>query len=256
MEDFCYAGGLPAVTKEILPLLHGDALTVTGKSVAENVADARCNNRDIVRELSNPLNKEGGTAILYGNLAPDGAVIKQTAASPHLLTHRGKAVVFERYEELRAHIDDDDLAIDENSVLVLKNAGPRGGPGFPEWGHLPIPAKLLKAGINDIVRISDARMSGTSFGTDVLHISPESAIGGPLAAVQTGDEIELDVPGRRIELRVESNEIGRRLAARAQRPPAYERGYGKLFLDQVTQAHEGCDFQFLRPVGSNGNGRI
>jgi dihydroxy-acid dehydratase len=252
MEDFYYAGGLPVVLKEILPLLHGDAITVTGKTMAENLADAAAPNRDIVRALDQPLNREGGTAILYGNLAPDGAVIKQSAASPHLLRHRGKAVVFERYEALRAHIDDADLDIDENSVLVLKNAGPHGAPGFPEWGHLPIPAKLLKRGINDIVRVSDARMSGTSFGTDVLHISPESAIGGPLAAVETGDEVELDVPARKITLRLEDNEIQRRLAARKPQEPHYRRGYGRLFLDTVTQAHEGCDFRFLRHIDRNG----
>ena len=254
MEEFYYAGGLPTVTKEILPLLHQDLLTVSGKSVAENVNDAKCANPDVIGTLDKPRNPEGGTAILYGNLAPDGAVIKQTAASPHLLTHRGRAVVFEHNSDLCAHIDDEDLEIDENSVLVLKNAGPHGGPGFPEWGHLPLPVKLLKRGVNDIVRISDARMSGTSFGTDVLHISPESAIGGPLAAVQTGDEIELDVPNRKIELRVPENEIQRRLAERPPAEPAYERGYGKLFLDQVTQAHEGCDFRFLRRVEKNGTG--
>jgi dihydroxy-acid dehydratase len=206
----------------------------------------------VIRPLDKPLHGEGGTAILYGNLAPDGAVIKQTAASPHLLKHRGKAVVFERNETLRAHIDDEDLEIDEHSVLVLKNAGPQGGPGFPEWGHLPIPAKLLKRGINDIVRVSDARMSGTSYGTDVLHVSPEAAIGGPLAAVETGDEIELDVEARKIELRVEDNEIARRLAARPSAPPAYRRGYGKLFLREVTQAHEGCDFRFLHREETGG----
>jgi dihydroxy-acid dehydratase len=255
MEDFYYAGGLPVVLKEILPLLHGEVMTVTGKTMAENLSDAPAANRDIVRALDKPLNREGGTAVLYGNLAPNGAVIKQTAASPHLLRHRGKAVVFERYETLRAHIDDADLDIDENSVLVLKNAGPHGAPGFPEWGHLPIPAKLLKRGINDIVRVSDARMSGTSFGTDVLHISPESAIGGPLAAVETGDEIELDVPARKITLRLEEREIQRRLAARKPPDPHYRRGYGKLFLDTVTQAHEGCDFQFLRHMDRNGSAR-
>ena len=252
MEDFYYAGGLPCVMKEILPLLHGSALTVSGRSVADDLAQVEIRNRDLIRPLDAPLNPEGGTAILYGNLAPEGAVIKQTAASPHLLRHRGKAVVFERYEELRARIDDDDLEIDQNSVLVLQNAGPQGGPGFPEWGHLPIPAKLLKAQVNDIVRISDARMSGTSFGTDVLHISPEAAVGGPLAAVRTGDEIELDVPGRRIDLLVEESEIQRRLAARPAAEPHYRRGYGRLFLDQVTQAHEGCDFRFLVRDASEG----
>lgn len=244
MEDFYYAGGLPCVLKELLPLLHGDALTVSGRSVADEVAHVEVPNRDLIRTLDAPLNPEGGTAVLYGNLAPNGAVIKQTAASPHLLRHRGRALVFERYETLRAQIDDD-LDVDENTVLVLKNAGPLGGPGFPEWGHLPIPGKLLRAGVDDIVRISDARMSGTSFGTDVLHVSPEAAVGGPLAAVQTGDEIELDVPARRIQLRVDDNEIQRRLARRTIVPPHYKRGYGKLFLDQVTQAHEGCDFRFL-----------
>jgi len=245
MEDFYYAGGLPPVLKEILPLLHGDAPTVTGQTIAESLVGVEVYNRDIIRPLNDPLHAEGGAAILFGNLAPDGAVIKQTAASPHLYRHTGKAVVFERNEELRAHIDDEDLAIDENSVLVLKNAGPHGGPGFPEWGHLPIPAKLLKAGVNDLVRVSDARMSGTSFGTDVLHVSPEAAIGGPLAAVETGDEIELDIPARKLELRVEAREIERRLAARPAAKPAYTRGYGRLFLEHVTQAHEGCDFRFL-----------
>ena len=252
MEDFFYAGGLPCVMKELLPLLHGDALTVSGRTVAEHVEHVEIRNRDLIRPLEKPLNPEGGTVVLRGNLAPDGAVIKQTAASPHLLRHRGKALVFERYETLRARIDDDDLEVDENTVLVLKNAGPQGGPGFPEWGHLPIPAKLLRTGINDIVRVSDARMSGTSFGTDVLHVSPEAAIGGPLAAVRTGDEVELDVPSRRIDLHVEDNEIRKRLAERSRQPPHYRRGYGKLFLDQVTQAHLGCDFRFLARE-SNGN---
>ncbi len=253
MEDFFYAGGLPCVTKELLPLLHGDALTANGRSVAENTAGVEVRNRDLIRPIDNPLHNEGGTAIIYGNLAPDGAVIKQTAASPHLLRHRGKALVFDRYETLRATIDDD-LDVDRNTVLVLQNAGPLGGPGFPEWGHLPIPAKLLRAGIRDIVRVSDARMSGTSFGTDVLHVSPESAIGGPLAAVRTGDEIELNVPERRIDLCVEDREIQRRLQNRPQSKPHYRRGYGKLFLDQVTQAHLGCDFRFLASEDGAGNG--
>ena len=252
MEDFYYAGGLPCVMKELLPLLHGDAITVSGKTLSEELNGVEIRNRELIHSLDTPLNEEGGTAILYGNLAPNGAVIKQTAASPHLLKHRGKALVFERYEELRAHIDDEDLPVDENTVLVLKNAGPHGGPGFPEWGHLPIPAKLLKANVNDIVRVSDARMSGTSFGTDVLHISPESAIGGPLAAVETGDEVELNVPERRIDICLEDNEIQRRLAERPTPNPHYRRGYGKLFLEEVTQAHEGCDFRFL--VRENGNG--
>lgn len=253
MEDFYYAGGLPCVMKELLPLLHGDALTVSGRTVADHVANIAIRNRDLIRSLDAPLNAEGGTAVLYGNLAPNGAVIKQTAASPHLLRHRGRALVFERYETLRARVDDEDLDVNENTVMVLKNAGPLGGPGFPEWGHLPIPTKLLRAGINDIVRVSDARMSGTSFGTDVLHVSPESAVGGPLGAVRTGDEIELDVPARRIDVRVEDREIQRRLDELPPRTPHYRRGYGKLFQEQVTQAHLGCDFEFLTcEAGENG----
>ncbi len=253
MEDFFYAGGLPSVMKELLPLLHGDTLTVTGRTLSREVANVEVRDRKLVRPLDNPLNPQGGTAVLYGNLAPDGAVIKQSAASPHLLRHRGKALVFERYDTLRERIDDDDLDVDQNTVLVLQNAGPQGGPGFPEWGHLPIPKKLLKAGVDDIVRVSDARMSGTSFGTDVLHVSPESAVGGPLAAVRTGDEIELDVPARRIELLVEAREIEQRLAARTPRPPHYRRGYGRLFLEQVTQAHLGCDFRILAPEPDAGS---
>ena len=223
------------------------------RTVAEHVENIEVRNRDLIRSLDAPLNPEGGTAVLYGNLAPNGAVIKQTAASPHLLRHRGKALVFERYEALQAHVDDEDLEVNENTVMVLKNAGPLGGPGFPEWGHLPIPAKLLRAGINDIVRVSDARMSGTSFGTDVLHVSPESAIGGPLAAVRTGDEIDLDVPARRIDLRLEDREIQRRLTEVPPQPPPYRRGYGKLFQEQVTQAHLGCDFEFLAHEAEEGS---
>ena len=214
MEDFYYGGGLPPVMKELLPLLHGDALTVSGRTLAENLAETETAARDLVRPLNDPLHPEGGTVILYGNLAPDGAVIKQTAASPHLWRHRGKAVVFENRAEMLARIDDPALEVDEHSVLVLKNAGPHGGPGFPEWGHLPIPKRLLQEGVKDMVRISDARMSGTSFGCDVLHVSPEAAIGGPLAAVQSGDEIELDIPGRKLTLHVDDAEIQRRLAAR------------------------------------------
>lgn len=246
MEDFYYAGGLPAAMKEILHLLHGDALTVTGKTVRENVESAECHNREVIRTADQPLHREGGTVVLYGNLAPDGAVIKQTAASPHLLRHRGKAYVFETYEQMRAQIDSDDLSIDKDTVLVMKNCGPKGAPGFPEWGHIPMPRVLLKQDVNDMVRISDARMSGTSFGTVVLHVAPESAIGGPLAIVETGDEILLDVDGRQIELCVPAEEIERRLAAFTRPPAKYERGYGRLFLDHVTQANLGCDFDFLR----------
>jgi dihydroxy-acid dehydratase len=245
MEDFFYAGGLPAVMKELLPLLHGSALTVTGRTVAENLAGVEPGDRKVVRSLQAPIHGEGGTAILYGSLAPDGAVIKQTAASPRLLRHRGRAVVFASFDELKARIDDPALEVDENSVIVLQNAGPKGGPGMPEWGHLPIPAKLLKQGVTDMVRISDARMSGTSFGTDVLHVAPEAAVGGPLALVRTGDEISLDVDARRLDLCVPEEEIHRRRAAWKPAPPHYTRGYGKLFLDHVTQANLGCDFDFL-----------
>ena len=248
MEDFCYAGGIPAVMKELLPLLHRDAPTVTGRSVAENISQAECFNHDVIRSLNAPLASEGGTQVLYGNLAPRGAVIKHTAASPHLLQHRGPAYVFDNYYKMLEELNRDDLPVDENSVLVLKNGGPHGAPGFPEWGHIPMPKVLLKRGIKDCVRISDSRMSGTSFGAVVLHITPESAIGGPLAAVETGDEIVLDCAGRRIDVNLPDEEIDQRLAAFVRPAPKYDRGYGKLFLDHVTQADLGCDFDFLRAV--------
>jgi L-arabonate dehydrase len=246
MEDFFYAGGLPVVLKELLPLLHGGALTVNGRSIADNVREAKCFDEDVIRPLDMPLAREGGTVILFGNLCPDGAVLKQSAASPHLLTHRGRAVVFEDHADLHRRIDDESLPIDENSVLVLKQVGPRGAPGMPEWGAAPIPSRLLRRGVKDMVRISDARMSGTSYGTVVLHVAPESAVGGPLALVRDGDEIELDVPGRRLTLRVGDDELARRRAAWKPRPAHFSRGYGKLFLDHVLQANEGCDFDYLR----------
>ena len=246
MEDFFYAGGLPAVMKELLSLLHSDALTVNGKSMGENVRDVRCYDEDVIRPLGVPLQPEGGTVILTGNLCPDGAVLKQSAASAHLLTHRGVAVVFEDHEDLHRRIDDPSLPIDPQSVLVVKHVGPKGAPGMPEWGAAPIPARLLRQGVKDMVRISDARMSGTSYGTVVLHVAPESAVGGPLALVRDGDEIELDVPRRRLTLRVEDEELTRRRAAWTPRPPHFTRGYGRLFLDHVLQANEGCDFDFLR----------
>jgi len=248
MEDFFYAGGVPAVMREIAHLLHAGALTATGKTVAENIAGAECHRREVIRTAAEPLDREGGTAILYGNLAPLGAVIKQTAASPHLLRHRGRAYVFENYQQMRAEIDSDTLAVDDSTVLVMKNGGPKGAPGFPEWGHIPMPKVLLQRNINDMVRISDARMSGTSFGTVVLHVAPESAVGGPLAAVRTGDEVSLDVDARRVDLCVPAEEIERRLASFRPAPPQYDRGYGKLFLEHITQANLGCDFDFLRPV--------
>ncbi len=246
MEDLYYAGGLPAVLKEIESLLHLDALTVTGKTMGENIVAAQCFNRDVIKTLEGPLNPEGGTVILKGNLAPEGAVIKQTAASPHLLKHKGRAVVFENYDDLITRVDAPSLEVDEGCVLVLRSAGPKGAPGMPEWGDMPIPARLLKAGVRDMVRLSDARMSGTAFGTVVLHVSPESAAGGPLAIVKNGDGIQLDVPARRLELLVPETEIKKRLTGWRPPAPHYQRGYGKMFLDHILQAHEGCDFDFLR----------
>jgi len=248
MEDFFYAGGLPAVMRELLPLLNRDCITVNGKTVAENVSEAPCHNRDVIRAMDAPLHPEGGTVVLRGNLAPDGAVFKQTAATPELCKHTGPAFVFETYQEMHDTIDSMDLPVDANTVLVMKNGGPKGAPGFPEWGHIPMPKVLLAQGVKDCVRISDARMSGTSFGTVVLHVSPESAIGGPLSIVETGDTITLDVEARELRLHVDDAEIARRLAARPLPAPAYNRGYGKLFLDHVTQAHLGCDFDFLHAV--------
>jgi len=192
--------------------------------------------------------KDCGTAILWGNLAPRGAVIKQSAASPHLLCHRGRAVVFDGYDDLLKRVNDPNLNVDANSVLVLKGAGPKGGPGMPEWGDVPIPEKLLKAGVKDIVRVSDARMSGTSFGTVALHIAPEAAVGGPLAIVENGDQIELDVPNRRLELLLPEADLKRRLTAWRPPLPHYQRGYGKMYLNHILQADEGCDFDFLRAV--------
>jgi dihydroxy-acid dehydratase len=245
MEDLFQAGGIPAVMKAILPLLH-DEITVTGRTVHENVADAENYRPEVIRTAANPIHPEGGTVVLRGNLAPKGAVFKQTAASPHLLKHRGPAYVFETYAEMHANIDRDDLPVTADTVLVMKNAGPKGGPGFPEWGQIPMPKVLLNQGVKDMVRVSDARMSGTSFGTVVLHVAPESAVGGPLAIVQTGDTIELDVEARKIELCVPAEEIERRLAGFVPPPMKYTRGYGRMFLDHVTQADEGCDFDFLK----------
>lgn len=246
MEDLFEAGGLPVVMREILPMLHGDLLTINGKTVTENVEHAECFRREVIRPHENPISTEGGTVILRGNLAPDGAVLKQTAASPHLLQHKGPAYVFESYEHMRREIDRDDLPVTAETVLVMKNCGPKGGPGFPEWGHIPMPRVLLRQGIEDMVRISDARMSGTSFGTVVLHAAPESAVGGPLAAVQTGDEIELDTQGRRLMLAVPDNVLQERLSKIAPKPQSFARGYQRLFMEHVLQANEGCDFDFLR----------
>jgi dihydroxy-acid dehydratase len=245
MEDFYYAGGLRALLKEIGELLHLDCLTVSGQTLGEGIAEANLINAEVIRSLRNPVSAKGGTAILYGNLAPNGAVIKPTAAEPHLLEHKGRAVVFKDYDDLAARLNDDALEVDENSVLVLQNAGPVGGPGMPEWGMLPLPQKLLEKGVRDMVRISDARMSGTSYGACVLHVSPESFIGGPLGLVRDGDLIELSVANRRLELCVSDEELAQRRAL--WKPPAahYARGFGALYTAHVTQAEEGCDFDFL-----------
>jgi len=245
MEDLFYAGGIPAVMKELLPLLHGDALTVTGKTIAENVRDARISNPDVIRSLDNPLQPEGGTAVLRGNLAPDGAVIKHAAATPRLLQHRGRAVVFRDLDDLNARMNDPDLDVTPEDVLVLQNVGPVGGLGMPEVGNFPIPGKLLKQGVRDMVRISDGRMSGTAFGTIVLHVAPESAIGGPLALVRDGDQIELDVANRRIHLHVSDDELAARRATWQPPTMSFRRGYGRLFIEHVNQAPLGCDFDFL-----------
>jgi dihydroxy-acid dehydratase len=246
MEDFFFAGGVPAVMRELLPLLHGDCLTVNGKTIEANVAGAACYNRDVIRTRDQALFAEGGTVVLRGNLCPDGAVLKQTAASPHLCEHTGPAYVFESYQQMHDTIDSMDLPVDKDTVLVMKGCGPKGAPGFPEWGHIPMPKVLLERGVSDCVRISDARMSGTSFGTVVLHVSPESNIGGPLAVVETGDQVTLSVAGRSLQLHVTEEEIRRRASLRKPAAPHYTRGYGKLFLDHVTQAHLGCDFDFLQ----------
>jgi dihydroxy-acid dehydratase len=245
MEDFYYAGGLRALLEQFRDLLNLDCLTANGKTLGENLAGARVHNPDVIRPRSNPLAASGGLAVLRGNLAPDGAVIKPTAAEPHLLKHSGCAVVFRDYNDMSARIDDEKLDVDQNSVLVLQHAGPLGGPGMPEWGQLPIPKKLLAKGVRDMVRISDARMSGTSYGTCVLHVAPESFVGGPLAFVRDGDTIELDVEARKLELKVSDAELERRRAAWKRPTLHYARGFGALFQQHITQADKGCDFDFL-----------
>jgi dihydroxy-acid dehydratase len=245
MEDFYYAGGLRAVLKNLYGLIKAGAMTVNGRTMGENIADAKVFDADIIRSVDQALVKSDSLAVLRGNLAPDGAVIKPPAAEPQLHKHTGKAVVFADYNDMAARIDDPDLAVDKDSVIVLKHAGPLGGPGMPEWGQLPIPQKLLKQGVRDMVRISDARMSGTSYGACVLHIAPESWIGGPLAIVQDGDLIELDVPGRKLTLKIGDGEFAHRLAAWNAPAPRYARGYGAAFSQHITQANEGCDFDFL-----------
>jgi dihydroxy-acid dehydratase len=252
MEDFYYAGGVPAIVRELGEIIHRDALTVNGKTMGENTADAQCWNREVIREFKNPIRERAGLAVVRGNLAPDGAVVKPAASTPRLLKHRGKAVVFESIEDFKARIDDPNLDVDENSVMVMKGAGPKGYPGMPEVGNMPLPPKLLAKGITDIVRISDARMSGTAYGTVVLHISPESAAGGPLALVQNGDEIELDADARKLNLCISDEEMAKRRAAWVPPAPVAASGYQRLYIDHVLQAHQGADLDFL--VGCRGAG--
>jgi dihydroxy-acid dehydratase len=247
MEDFFYAGGLPALLKQLENggLLRTDARTVSGRSIGENIAAAKTWNDDVIRPFDNPIFASDSLAVLRGNLAPRGAVIKPPAAEARLHRHSGKAVVFENYNDMSARIDDPDLEVDEDSVLVLKNAGPLGAPGMPEWGQLPIPKKLLARGVRDMLRISDARMSGTSYGACVLHVAPEAFVGGPLALVRNGDIIAIDIPRRSLTLDVSEEELSHRRDSWEPPEPRYPRGYGALFARHVTQADEGCDFDFL-----------
>jgi dihydroxy-acid dehydratase len=249
VEQLHHAGGIRAVLNELAQLIHGNALTVTGATLADGFAGAEAIDRDVIASFSAPIAAEGGIAVVRGSLAPDGALIKRSAATPALLSHRGPALVFEDIYDVAARIDDPSLDVTAESVLVLRNAGPKGGPGMPEWGQLPIPKKLLARGVTDMVRISDARMSGTAFGTVVLHVAPEAAAGGPLRAVQDGDPIVLDVDAQRLDLDIPAAEVARRLDQLGPPEPKYRRGYGALYLEHVLQANEGCDFDFLRGRG-------
>ncbi|UJQ94704.1 L-arabinonate dehydratase [Mariluticola halotolerans] len=245
MEDFFYAGGLLALMAELRELLSLDCLTVTGQTLGSHIDGAHTHNADVIRSLDNPVYAQGATAVLYGNLAPSGAVMKPSAADPRFLKHTGPALVFESYDEMKAAIDDDNLDVTPDHVLVLKNAGPHGAPGMPEWGMLPIPKKLVRQGVRDMLRISDARMSGTSYGACVLHVAPEAYIGGPLAHVRTGDLISIDVDARRLDVLIDAAEFARREAAFMPPPPKLARGYGAMFARHVSQANDGCDFDFL-----------
>ena len=251
MEDFYYAGGLPVVLDRIRDRLNLDALTVNGKTMGENLTDVKCWNDDVIRTPDAPFKPSGGIAVLRGNLAPNGAVVKPAAASPELMKHRGRAIVFENTDIMRQQVNDESFDVNADDILVLQNSGPCGYPGMPEVGNLPIPKKLLKQGIRDMVRISDARMSGTAFGTVVLHAAPESAVGGPLGLVQTGDMIELDVEGRRLHLDVSDEELERRRSEWTPTTPRYDRGYARLYLEHVNQADCGADFDFLE--GNSGS---
>ena len=245
MEDFYYAGGLRGLLSRLTDLLETTALTVNGRTIGQNLEGAAVYNDDVIRPRNTPLVERDGLAVLRGNLAPDGAVIKPAAMEAHLQRHTGRAVVFRNYNDMAKRLDDPALDVDKDSVIVLQSAGPQGAPGFPEWGQLPIPKKLLQQGVRDMLRISDARMSGTSYGACVLHVAPESHVGGPLALVRDGDEIELDVPGRKLTLKVSDDELAKRRKAWTPPKPHYTRGFGTLYLKHVTQANEGCDFDFL-----------
>ncbi len=245
MEDFFYAGGLPALMKMLGGRLDGRCMTVNGRSIGDNIERAEVFNADVIRPLDKAIYAEGATAVLKGNLAPRGAVMKPSAAEPRLCRHRGKAIVFRDYNHMAAEIEREDLDVTPDHVLVLQNAGPKGGPGMPEWGMLPIPRKLVKAGVRDMLRLSDARMSGTSYGACILHVAPESFVGGPLAFVETGDEIEVDVARRLLHLHVSDEELARRRAKWVRPSPRYERGYGRMFQEHIGQADDGCDFDFL-----------
>jgi len=245
MEDFYYAGGLPALMSRLTKYLALDALTVTGNTLGENIAGAEVHNDDVIRTLTNPIYAEGALAVLRGNLAPDGCVIKPSACAPQYLQHTGPALVFDDYPSMKEAIEDETLEVTAEHILILRNAGPQGGPGMPEWGMLPIPVKLVREGVRDMLRLSDARMSGTSYGACMLHAAPEAYVGGPLALVQTGDLISVDVPARRIHLNVSDAELARRRAAWTPPPRHYERGYGWLYSRHILQANEGCDFDFL-----------
>ena len=245
MEDFYYAGGLPGLLSRLAPLLDLNCPTVSGKTLGENIHEAGVYNDAVIRTLENPVSGAGGLAVLTGNLCPRGAVLKPAAAEARLLQHSGPALVFRDYNDMAARIDHPDLPVNADSVLVLQDAGPQGGPGMPEWGQLPIPKKLLEQGVRDMVRISDARMSGTSYGTCILHVAPESRVGGPLALVQDGDMITLDTAGRRLTLEVDEAELARRRDAWQAPPPRYQRGYGLMFSQHIRQADEGCDLDYL-----------
>tara|TARA_B100000686_G_scaffold128533_1_gene135684 strand:+ start:112 stop:1821 length:1710 start_codon:yes stop_codon:yes gene_type:complete len=246
MEDFYYAGGVPALMGRIKEILDLDNMTVTGRTLGDNIDGHIVHNEDIIRPMDNPLDPEGGLAVLYGNIAPTGAIIKPTAASQDLMVHKGKAIVFEDHEDLSKRIDAPDLEVSLQDILVMKNSGPIGGPGMPEWGFLPIPKKILATGVRDMVRLSDARMSGTAFGTVVVHITPESAGGGPLAAIQDGDMIEIDVPNRKLNLMITDDQLKERLNTDSSSGPEFKRGYKWLHAQHILQADKGCDFDFLR----------